>query len=163
MPKKERAKYATKVQGDSDVTFNFEDGTTLVCKIDDLPAAMQLKTAVYGVSQKVGDKYAKCESIEEAIALANEVWEDLKNGVFNKRTTGTGGKVVAALARMASLSIADAYALWKEKSEEEQAIIKGHADTKLVIKQMDLEKAQADLEAAKTDDEEGVDLSSLWS
>lgn len=139
------AKVASKVKSAAGVTFTFADkkGTQLECAIAGLNAEMVQQLAIHGLAQKVGDSYAGADSVEEAIANATEVWKNLQAGNFNVRSSGTGGILAEALARIKGMSVDEVSAALSEMDEDGIDKLKKNAKVKAVIAVIRGERAAA--------------------
>lgn len=148
-------KVAKKLVEDGKVVFAFMNGVDVVCDPKELPPAIIEELIIYGIKQKVGDKYAKCEGVTDAVLQAEHVWENLKAGIFNEKGggNGNGGYVVEAMARYFSIGEKEALEAWRKKDEAERKVFKTHPDIQLIILQIKTEIAAEKLQ--------GVDASSF--
>ncbi len=153
------ARLASKVKGDGFVRFEFADGECIQCNLDDLKSADIIsELALHGISQKVGDAYAGAESITEARGLAQAVWNNLVNGLFNVKTA-RGGKIVEALHRVTGQPLNICLEKWQGMDDAAKKGLKAHAAIKGAIAEIDAEKAQRLAEAAG---DSGTDLGGLF-
>jgi hypothetical protein len=148
------AKIATKVKSVQGVEFRFEDKskTVLACQLDELNEDIVRELAVHGLAQKVGDAYSGADNPTEAIAAAREVWGNLTRGVFNGRSSGTGGIVAEAVARIKGISVEDAAAAIGGLDEDALDALKKNARVKAMIAVIKGERAAAKAGADGDDD-----------
>jgi len=86
-----------KIENDVVTITAIESGESVTVDLNELSNEMQLKLALHGLSQKVGDSYAGCE-VDEIIAKATGVINDLKNGDWSSRVAGSGAPRTTLLA-----------------------------------------------------------------
>jgi len=150
------AKIANKVVNGNGIQFIFIDGgEELECSIEMLSTDIIHQLALHGLSQKVGDSYSGAESVVEARALAQGVWDNLKAGNWAVRS-GRGGKVVEAMVRATGKDYGECLTVWNAMDKKEQAALKAHPQMKLATAEIDLERATAAQASAPTD--QGSDL-----
>ena len=79
------------------VTFNFgEDQEPLGLSLNDLPEEIVTHLALHGLSQKGGDSYAgKADEAPQHVAA---IFDQLKEGNWTSRASGSGGPRVTQLA-----------------------------------------------------------------
>lgn len=134
------------VNGDV-VNFDFVDGETIACELHALPDDIITRLALHGLSQKVGDSYAGAESVGEARAMAQGVYDNLVAGTWAVRAS-RGGKIIEAITRALGLSFDDALTKWNEKSDDEKKAIKNHPSIKVALAEIESERAAKLAEAA---------------
>ena len=61
------AKIANKIVGEEAVTFEFANGEQVVARLDALTPEMVKRLAIHGLSQKMGDSYARAAGAGDAI------------------------------------------------------------------------------------------------
>ena len=152
------ARIAKKSVTTNGVLFSFVNGTELEPMLDGLDEGIIKSLAIHGLSQKIGDSYAGAESVEEAIAAANGVWENLKAGLWGAKVQ-RGGKIVEALARATGQTFEACFEKWQGMDDKTQAAIRKHKDVKAALAGMEAARAAALAEAAG---DSGEDLGSLF-
>lgn len=116
-----------KVVLENGIRFEFANGVTRTCLLDDLTPSMVTRFAIHGIAQKGGDSYASAESIAEAIDNLDEVWTNAREGNWEVRTGG-GGILVEALARATGKPIDEARAVVRGMDDKAKRKLGGHPD-----------------------------------
>ncbi len=91
------AKIADRDQTNGAAIFEFANGKKLTCEYDALSEEMKRTVGIWGINHKVGDGFSQAKSVDEALDMAEAVWEGLLRGEWTVRTTG--GMLAEALAR----------------------------------------------------------------
>lgn len=147
------AKKATKkIEGDL-LAIHFEEGDeTLSVDINNIPADIQSKLAMHGLSQKLGDSYAGCD-VGEAHEKAAAVLKDLLDGNWSTRVAASGPKatqLAEALATVTSQPLEKAAEVLEAMEKEEIATLRKHPDIQSALATIKLAKAtEAAAKAAK--------------
>lgn len=87
------------------VQWVFANGANAMVELDTFKEELQLAFALHGISQKFGDSYASATTVEEAQEAFDALYDQLRNGEWEKRREA-GGKekgeplLVEALARL---------------------------------------------------------------
>ena len=137
-----------KVEGTT-ITWTWADGKKSIVKIDDFAEELIERSAVHGISQKLGDSYSGAKSVDEARIAFDSVFVALKAGDWNRKGTGTGGIWLESIARaIPGVTLEQLLAKWDSFSDEKQKTMKGHPDTKLAHAQIVAERAQKAQKAA---------------
>ncbi len=142
-------KVAKKVVDENGVTFSFINGEELTCNLHDLPEAIVHKLALHGLSQKVGDSYAGAESVSEALGMAGSTWNNLVSNQWATKSQ-RGRKTVAAMARGLGKSYSECLEVWTAMSKEKKAALKKHPTILKAMAEIDLERAQGEINADPT-------------
>lgn len=157
---KKRASVAKKAQLEdgSGVSFTFANGHALTVLLADIPAAIQARLVLHGLSQKVGDSYAGVKGIvDDAIENAESIVEMLKNGEWTERAEGVGPRpsmvadAIAEALRKNGETVDDARMASIREKVKDKATREGALKNpliKAVYEQMRLVKAQERVEAA---------------
>lgn len=132
-------KIATKTKLVNGVSFKFADKkeTELAFDLKQLTPAIVLQLAIHGLSQKLGDSYSGLTNVTEAIETVTEVWGNLVNGNFNVRSSGNGGMLAEAIARIKGISVEAAKEVIDALDEDKLETLKKNQrvkDTMTVIK-----------------------------
>lgn len=124
------------------VKFSFANGKEYDVNVKDLSEAMQQQAMVHGISQKLGDAYAKSESADEAEEKFLLALSAIEAGEWNSKRSGTGGLVVEALARAQGMELSEAKEVWERLDEEGQKKLRKHPAIKKAIAEIQLERAK---------------------
>lgn len=146
-------KIASKAKVGSAVEFTFSDknGTKLVCNTAELSKEMLLELALHGIAQKVGDSYASAESVQDALDNAKRVWDNLKAGNFNSRSSGVGSILVEAIARIKKIAADEAQKLLEAMDEEKLEVLRKKEAVKAMVTIIRGERAAAKLSGSSDD------------
>jgi len=153
------ARIAKKVPTDSGIRFEFIDDTVIEADMDTLPEATIRDLARHGLSQKMGDSYAGAESVTEAYTMAAGVYKNLQAGLWSVKVS-KGGKIVTALAMVTGKSPEECLEVWNGMSKDAQKALRGNAQIKVALAEIDAERAKALADAAEGSD--GDDLQGLF-
>lgn len=145
-----------KVEGNS-ITWTWADGSKSVIKLDVFTKELIERSAVHGISQKLGDSYSGAITVVEAKVAFDSVLVALKAGDWNRKGTGTGGIWLEAIARAMKIELADVTAKWDSFTDAKQKIMKSHPDTKLAHAQIVAERAKK-AQKAQSDDAPALTL-----
>lgn len=154
------ARIASKKVSDNGVSFEFVDGTNITAVVDALPDEIVRRLAIHGLSQKVGDSYASAETIEEAIASARAVLNNLTQNVWATKSV-RGGKIVEALVAFSKKPYDECLAVYSQMSDKQKAALRKHPSIKAELAAIEAKRAEAAAKAA--DGESGDDLTALFS
>lgn len=154
------AKIANKVLVKNGVRFDFLNGVTITALVDTFPENIVKRLAVHGLSQKIGDSYASAETMEEAVANARAVLNNLAADLWATKTV-RGGKIVEALVRVTGKSYDECLKVWIGMDDNAQSAVKKHPDIKAALAAIEAERAKALANAAS--DEKGTDLGALFN
>lgn len=151
------AKIATKTISNGTLTITFTNGTVLTISRDDLSEKIIFDLCMHGLSQKVGDSYASATSLDEAIAAASVVIDNLKAGRWATKTAG--GRIVEALSRATSQPQSECLIAWQKMGDKEKAALRKHPGIKKALANIAAEVAAA---AAQDTGVTAPDLSELF-
>ena len=147
------AKKATKgIEGDV-LTITFEDGNVLTTDLNNIPAEIQSRLAMHGLSQKLGDSYAGAET-EEAFGKASGVAEDLLAGNWSTRVAASGPRstqLAEALAAATSQPLEAAAAKLETMDDDQKKRLRAHPSIKMELAKIKATKAAAAAEKALAD------------
>lgn len=144
-----RTKVADKSIDDNGVTITFTNGSSLVASLADLTPEIVTQLALHGLSQKIGDAYAGVSGdVDQAVQLAQAVYENLKNGRFKAVREGGGGvsratDLAKALARVAGVELSEAIAKLEEIGKEGRAELKKNEAIEDALLDIQREKLEA--------------------
>jgi hypothetical protein len=131
------------------VTFEFSNGKTIVAKLAEV-AAMSVRLALHGLSQKIGDAFADSKGdADVAYGWATDVYGSLKNAVWSERGVGGGEEeaptlVCMAIAEVHKRDVAKVNAAWPNLDKAVQKSFRENPQVKAVIARI-----RAEREAAK--------------
>ncbi len=134
---------AKKLVDESSITFIFADETSETIELDFFSEAIINRAALHGFSQKLGDSYSGITEVAEAKLAMHGVLAALKAGDWNRKGGSTGGKWVEALARATGETIERTLEAWDKMTDEVKAATKKHPDLIKVLREIELERAQA--------------------
>ena len=148
------AKKATKkIEGDV-ITITFEEtNETLTVDINDIPADIQSRLAMHGLSQKLGDSYAGADA-GEAFGRANGVASDLKEGNWSTRVAASGPRttqLAEALAAATGKTIEECAAKLETMDEDAKKGLRSHSQIKAELAKIKARKAAEAAEKAAAD------------
>ena len=140
------------------IVFPADDVADLVCPVNDLPPISGLRLIVHGIKDKVGDSYSDCaKDYAKGRADAVKVWDQLVAGEW--RAERKGGLAVPTVFVEAvqrvygkqgkEKTVEDVKAFLARKTREERKALRSRPDVKAYIK--DIEKERADAELAASD------------
>lgn len=143
-----KTKFAEKTIIDGKLSIAFGNGTVVSVSLDDIPEELHVDLALHGLSQKLGDSYAGAKGdYEFAIKNVTQVVEQLKSGEW-RASRGSGeskprvGELAAAVARVKGISVDEALKVIDALDDESKKAVRNHAQIKLAISQIRVEKAQ---------------------
>ena len=145
------AKKATKSFEGTVATFDFSNGTALTLDIKDVVDNIRTQLAGHGVLQKVGDSYAGAETVEEAIAAAQRVIEQLLAGEWRQAREGGGAPRVTMLAEALSrvmkarnrdVSIEEAREVIADMDDDTKAAVRKDPAIQVEMNKIKLERAE---------------------
>lgn len=154
------------------ITISFpSSGTeeTITVKLADLPESNQLRLAMHGLSQKLGDATAGAE-LDECLPRVKAVAEALMDpDGWTTRVAGAGGprttQLAEALAAVTGKSVEEAAAVVNDLDDEQKKELRANAQIKAKLAEIKAaaaakaaEKAAA---AAASGEAGGMDLTSL--
>jgi len=134
---------AKKLVDESSITFIFADETSETIELEFFSEAIINRAALHGFSQKLGDSYSGITEVAEAKLAMHGVLAALKAGDWNRKGGSTGGKWVEALARATGETIERTLEAWDKMTDEVKAATKKHPDLIKVLREIELERAQA--------------------
>jgi len=124
-------------EDNSGVDFNFSDGSVIAIELSSLSEEMVVNLVLHGISQKVGDSYAGCETVEEAYTKANDLTTRLLEGDWKSVRASGGGKAKKTM-------LLEAFCMAQPDRTEEECIevLEGmDDDDKSALSQHDVIKA----------------------
>lgn len=163
------------------VEITFADGTAQSLSLNDLNDEIITRLALHGLSQKLGDSYAGAGTEDDPVAVATAavggVIENLMEGNWTQRATGTSGPRVTMLAEALSRAtgkpveecaelvneLKDA-ADTEDASDEDKArfdAVKNHPAVKAEMSKIRAERAAAKAEKDAAKGADAPDLGSL--
>jgi len=147
------AKKATKkVDGDV-ISITFEHGEALEVNLANIPAEIQQRLAMHGLSQKLGDSYAGCE-VEEAAEKANAVAKDLLEGNWSTRVAASGPRttqLAEALAAATGKTLEEAATAIEAMDDEVKKDLRKHPQIKVELTRLKAESAAKAAQKAAED------------
>lgn len=143
------AKIASKKVTPDSVVFTFSNGFTLDVKREKFNAVMQDRLMLHGLSQKIGDSYASCDTVEDAIAEAKATLASLENGNWSEGRSSDGGILAEAIARIKKLDIAKVAEKLESATDEEKIALRKNPRIKATIDTIRGERATAKLDTLK--------------
>lgn len=148
-------KIATKTKQSLGVSFKFADKkeTTQLFELSSLSGEMVTQLAIHGLSQKLGDSYSGITNVSEAMDTVAEVWKNLVAGNFNVRSSGTGGMLAEAVARIRGITVEVAREMIESLDEEKLETLKKNQRVKDTLTVIRAERAMARLDSAESGDE----------
>jgi len=134
---------AKKLVEDTSIIFIFADETSETIELDFFSKEIINRAALHGFSQKLGDSYSGITNVAEAKLAMHGVLAALRAGDWNRKGGSTGGKWVEALARATGETIERTLEAWDKMTDEVKAATKKHPDLIKVLREIELERAQA--------------------
>ncbi len=151
---------AKKLVEDTSIIFIFADETSETIELDFFSKEIINRAALHGFSQKLGDSYSGITNVAEAKLAMHGVLAALRAGDWNRKGGSTGGKWVEALARATGETIERTLEAWDKMTDEVKAATKKHPDLIKVLREIELERAQARADSlAESGDVEPLTLS----
>jgi hypothetical protein len=142
-----KIKFCEKTIDGSVISFKFGNDTTLTLDLSDVPEETVGDLAAHGASQKIGDSYASAGGdYAFAIAAAEKVIENLRNGVWGStRVAGEGkqktGELATALALLQGKDVAEVAAALEAASDEQRKALRAHPAVKAKVAELRAAKA----------------------
>lgn len=131
--------------------FEFVNGTKLEIRFNQLPDSILEQLTGHGLLQKIGDAYSGSGGdVRTAIDQAEAVIASLTKGDWSTRGEGDGGMLLAALIEYfkGKQSEEAVRAKFKEMDDDEKKNLKKHPKIKLLMAQLQAERAAAAAEGA---------------
>ncbi len=151
---------AKKLVEDTSIIFIFADETSETIELDFFSKEIINRAALHGFSQKLGDSYSGITNVAEAKLAMHGVLAALRAGDWNRKGGSTGGKWVEALARATGETIERTLEAWDKMTDEVKTATKKHPDLIKVLREIELERAQARADSlAESGDVEPLTLS----
>lgn len=155
-------------------TFEFGNGKTVSCKIEDFNEEIRTRAMYHGFSQKIGDSYASAKGdYSKGIDAAQSVIDALKDGDWNQGRETEGkpriAELSAALARVKGIPEEEALAAVtkaaaldgdeeaKKAGQEKLKAWRAHPKVKAAILQIAAEKAAAKAAESEQQDDPKLD------
>ena len=157
------AKKASKSFEGNVLKIEFDGGQVVTLDVNALKPEIIERLVRHGVSQKVGDSYAGCETAQECFDAASAVVKDLLDGNWSTRVAAGGPKatqLAEALARATGKALTDAITVLDGMDDDAKSNLRKHPVVKAKLAELKAEKAIANAEKA-AGDADGADLSSL--
>lgn len=151
----QKAKFCTKSEEGTTVSFTFGNGVVLSLDVATLEEEVQTELMLHGALQKIGDSYAGAAgdfdyAISNATRIINNLVNNVKKVAGAKSTTKRGSsELVEAIARLKSISIQDASAAVDALPDDQKKVLRGLDAVKSEIAKIRAERAQARLDKAK--------------
>lgn len=129
------------------IVFQDEEATTVTVQLSEFSPAIQLRLALHGLAQKLGDSFASAnKDVETAKELFFATLETLKSGEWSKARDSDGtrlNELIEAIARIKQVPAEKAQAAVAKATEEQLKNWKNAKQVKMVIAEMRAEKARA--------------------
>ena len=112
------------------LTITFSDDSTLTAEIAAIPAEIQRRLMLHGLSQKLGDSYSGEQNVEVARAKAEATLKRLVDGEWTVAREGGGGGRISdlaqALAEETGREIAEAVELLESMDKAQKSNLRKH-------------------------------------
>lgn len=138
------------------VEFKFPEpvSKSIVVEFAKLANPMKLRSALHGISQRIGDSYAGAKSVQEAYDSAKSVFDELVAGNWSAPRSAGGPRttlLAEALVRVTkgnkklpTLTLEQAIEVVSEADDDTKKGLRNSPDIKKAIAQIQLERAEAE-------------------
>lgn len=141
------------------VRFEFANGEVLMCDLNDLTEEMRDRSALHGISARVGDSFAGAAKESDPVAWAYEqakaTWRAMQGGDWSVRRS-EGSILAEALARVTVRTLEEAVAAIAKLDDEAKKKLAKAPSIKLAVAQIALERATKAAEASSDGDVEDL-------
>lgn len=135
----------------SEVTFAFGNGESVVVSPENFNPAVQAQLMAYGISQKLGDSYSGCKGNANK---AHELFTDMlgrlsgDDGVWTTKRSGTGAGrqttlIVEAVSRFKGITQQQASDAIEALDAEQLKAVRSAPQIQVLINEIKLERAKA--------------------
>ncbi len=126
------------------VTFYVKNGQMVVVELDKIPQPNQLRLALHGISQKVGDDAAGIDEPDDVAVALESMRDRLYGGEWSaERTKGEFSGVsdlVKAIVEVTGKAVENVREGVKKMSAQEKAAVKANTRVKAVLDRLEAER-----------------------
>jgi hypothetical protein len=151
-------KFLQVVSDESTIRFVLGNGKEIICRPDDMDAAIQRAAMFHGFNQKIRDAaagFSKDTDFTGAFNAMGNVLETLESGLWNAKGGASGeSDLAAAVAMLKGIDIEKASAIVRGLDDDQLKTLRGKPSVKAKILEIKAERAARIADAASDDDED---------